>query len=77
MVIVMKKTLLLGACFPSIYPFALPAESRFTKHTKVKLSHSAWRMSVKTQLTFTLALQQLGRGTHTDPAQPHCFSITL
>lgn len=46
---------------------AVPAESGFTKHTKVKLSRSAWRMSVKAQLTCTLALQQLGCDTHTDP----------
>lgn len=38
MAIVMKKTLLLGARFSSIYSPALPAESGFTQHTKVKLS---------------------------------------
>lgn len=63
----MKKNLLLGSPFSSIHPSALPAESRFTKHTKVKPSHSAWRMSVKAQLTCKLDLQQLGCGTHTDP----------
>lgn len=73
----MKKSLLLGARFSSIYLPAVLAESRFTKHTKVKLPHSAWRMSVKAQLTCTLALQQLGCDTHTDPPASLLFYHTL
>lgn len=71
----MKKTLLLGLAFhPSIHLLSL---LRAGSPNIPRLNFQIWRMSVKAQLTCTLALQQLGRGTHRSSTASLLFCHTL